>query len=1132
MQERDGRLILSATDLSHSLDCAHRTARDLAVLRRELPAPRHIDAITAALAARGLAHEERYLDQLVSQGRTLHRIDPEAPSALDDTRAAMAQGANVIAQASLRHHDFQGRADVLLRVARPSALGPWSYEAVDTKLSEQTRAGTVLQLALYSALLSVLQGVEPEHFWVVTPEAGAQQHRLADFAAYFRRAQRLLREATRAPTQALLEAHYPEPVEHCDVCRHFTACRDKRRADDHLSRVAGLTRRQRRSLESAGIRTLTAFAAAPALPPVKRGAEDALRRAQRQARMQHEAERTGRPHYELRPLEPELGLGRLPAPSEGDVFLDIEGDHLADSGGREYLFGLTLVEADGLRHERFWATTPAEERDAFARVIDLLSERHAHHPAMHVYHYAPYEPAALKRLMGRHVTREAELDALLRACVFVDLYQAVREAMVAGVERYSIKDLEPYYGFTREVELRDASRALRSVEQALYFRAVDALAPGVRDTVERYNREDCVSAHALRGWLERLRAAEEAKGATIPRPLPPEHEAREEADAKKAELEALRARLLDGVPADAAERTPAQSARHLLAYLLDFHAREQKTEWWEYYRMCALSPEEYLDEKHAVAGLEFVERLSITAKGVAVDRYRYPAQECDVRKGHTLKTRDEQDFGKVVEIDRRARTLSVHKPGKAVDLHPGEAFVHDVVPLRPLPSAIEAIARWVADHGIDADGPYRAARDLLLGRAPRLHAGQRIERAAGETPLQHAVRVIGALDHSVLPIQGPPGTGKSFTASHAICSLAEQGLRIGVCAPSHEVVHKLLLSVTERARERGVPVGVLAKHDKKHDQLDTLHDNKKALARLAQREVNVLGGTSWLWAGDDAAEAVDVLFIDEAGQLSLASTLAASRAAKSVVLIGDPQQLDQPMKGSHPDGVAVSALRHLLGEHDTIPAERGLFLADTYRLPPPVNAFISELFYESRLHTKVPGGVRALSGTAGFDGTGLWFLPVSHSGCKSSSEEEVEAIRALVARLLTPGARWTDGERARPLTTSDILVVVPYNAQQVLLEEALPTGVRVGTVDKFQGQEAPVVIYGMTTSSADEAPRGMDFLYSHNRLNVAISRAQGAAVLVASPGVLEAAGKTVKGVRLLNAFCRYVEVAGRVNIEA
>jgi uncharacterized protein len=270
---------------------------------------------------------------------------------------------------------------------------------------------------------------------------------------------------------------------------------------------------------------------------------------------------------------------------------------------------------------------------------------------------------------------------------------------------------------------------------------------------------------------------------------------------------------------------------------------------------------------------------------------------------------------------------------------------------------------------------------------------------------------------------------------------------------------------------------------------------------------------------------VDVLFIDEAGQMSLADVLAVSQAAKKLVLLGDPQQLERPQKGSHPVGAEKSALEHLLNGQKTISQDMGFLLPQTWRLHPSVCSYTSEVFYEDKLSSHSVTHNRVLQGHASMNGAGLWFVAADHQGNRNSSPEEVEIVTQLVQGLLKPEVRWFRSiGNQRQVKADDILIVAPYNAQVADLSARLPN-LRIGTVDKFQGQEAPVVIYSLTTSSPEDAPRGMEFLFSLNRLNVATSRAMTAVIVVANPRLFEPDCRTPRQMQLANALCRYRELA-------
>ena len=426
-------------------------------------------------------------------------------------------------------------------------------------------------------------------------------------------------------------------------------------------------------------------------------------------------------------------------------------------------------------------------------------------------------------------------------------------------------------------------------------------------------------------------------------------------------------------------------------------------------------------------------------------------------------------------------------------------------------------------------GPFRAARDLLLRRSPRLVDGTDKLILPDESTVDAAKRIGTLLDYSFLPIQGPPGSGKTFTGARMICELVRQGKKVGITAISHKVIQNLLLEVIKAANEAGLErLNCIQKVNEKPDALPpgiTLAaDNAEPLAAL-RRGAQVVGGTGWLWSRQEYFEAVDVLFVDEAGQMSLANVLAVSQAAKNVVLLGDPQQLEQPVKGSHPDGAEVSALEHLLAGQKTISPDAGLFLEKTWRLHPKLCEFTSEVFYEGRLHPREGLEHQKIEGHPCLGESGLWFVPVAHEGNQNTSAEEVECIGGLVEGLVRAGVNWIDDKgRRRPLQLDDLLIVAPYNAQVSDLSNRIRNA-RVGTVDKFQGQQAPVVIYSLTTSSPEDAPRGMEFLYSLNRLNVATSRAQAVVIVVGSPRLLEPECRSPRQMQLANALCRYVEVA-------
>ena len=1157
-------IIHSASDLVGFLECRHLAALERAAVLGHLKRPMRRDAFLDRIVQRGYAHERRFLDALAAEGREVVELtlDESVPSRLERyaaaqeaTLAAMREGRDVIFQAALFDGERLGFADFLVRADAPGAPGPRRYEVWDTKLARSVKASAVLQLCRYSDMVGALQGAAPEKMHLALGGAKGEtvSFRVADYAAYYRSVERRFDAFLRDDAPAWPLPTKPEPVGHCDVCRWRPRCRAEWKADDHLSLVAGIGRGQRDALRAHGVDTRTALGERH--PGRVEGlSAEGVERVHRQAAIQLRGEREGAMLSERIPPErdrdgalvPNQGLLLLPEPSPGDLFFDIEGDPFYEGGGVDgidYLFGvIEPARRDDVGEPAFHAiwslengeVAPAAERRAFERLIDLIMDRWRADPGLHVYHYAPYEPGAMKRLAGRHGTREEEVDQLLRGEVFVDLYRAVRGGIRASVESYSLKAIEPLFQFDREIDLRDANASIVAFEEWLELggdereRGDDTLAD-----IERYNRDDCVSTWRLRDWLEGQR---DALAAELDEPLPrPERIAsveREDSEAQKAVRE-LADKLVEDLPDDEGAWDDAGRARRLLADLLEWHRREDKAFWWRYFELSDLTDEERIGERDALGGLTPVDSWPDPDKPRStVHRFRFPPQEHPFREGdkpHDPATG--RSAGEALAVDDARGTIDLRR-GRAGDASlPTSLIPHDLVYAAPKPESQQRVARWVLDHGMDASGPHRAIRDLLMRRPPR--AGQAPGESLlrpGEPPIEAARRIALALDGGCLAIQGPPGSGKSTVGATLIVDLVAAGRRVGVTANSHKVVGELLGKVTTVARARGVPVAIGQKAREDNDDVGHgaifLKKNEHARDGLAAGELDVVGGTAWLWAREDMAESVDTLVIDESGQMSLADVLAAAPRAGNLVLLGDPQQLDQPLQGFHPRGAERSALAHLLDGAPVMPPSRGLFLDGTWRLHPDICAYTSEVFYEGRLRAHEHRERHVVrGGEPPFTGSGIRFLPVAHEGRSSESPEEVALIRERVGALLAGGAVWTDANgREHPLTRDDIVVISPYNAQVRALGAALP-GVRVGTVDKFQGQEAPISIYSMATSSAADAPRGMEFLYSLNRLNVATSRARCLTVVAASPELTRALCRTPRQMLLANALARLVEVA-------
>lgn len=1155
------RLRIAASDVANFVACRHLTRLDLATAHQLVTAPVFHDVGAKTLEERGLEHERRILESFRARGWTVEdhqTTDRDRRREADATAAAMLRGADVIYQGTLLVDNRLGLPDFLVRadlLGSSIGSGFW-YEIVDAKLARSAKARAVLQTTFYSELLNDVQGRMPEYMHLALGSQDLLRLRVTNYAAYARQVRRLFADFVSDAAQFPPTDTYPEPVEHCAVCRWRIVCQQQRRDDDDLSLIAGITARQRKVLKEQEIATRRGFARLEEVPDFDRVNRQSMIRAHAQARLQVKGEDAKRILWEF--VEPERGedgalvanrgLAALPPPSPGDLFFDIEGARYYSEDGKEYglqyLFGIVDTadpDDDGRpRYHGYWSFDRRDEKRAFEGIVDFIVERRQRHPDLHVYHYNHYEPTALDhlselhetredvvgRLMGRFATREVEVDDLLRGRVFVDLYRIVRQGIRASVESYSLKRLEPLFEFERKVGLQDVNERMVEFEVALDDHAAEA----DRDSqilIQGYNEDDCRSTIGLRDWLEERRLdLRRAMNAEIPRPVAPEHQEIR----LDPEVEALREALLADIPDE--DRTAEHDARVLMAGLLDWHRRDAKPGWWRFFHLHDLTDDELLCESDAIAGLKLEGTIG-EAKRSYIVRYRYPPQEhpfgqgdqaVDPRSGKQWTIHQVDDAAGTLDLRRGKDNTSPH-PVTLVEPGPIDTGNHRAR-LRDLAADVAALreAEW-------GRGPEL---DLLLRRPPRLgNAPNGSLRLPDEEAVDAGRRLAVALIDCHLPIQGPPGSGKTYTAAKQVSDLVRSGRRVGVTANSHAVICNLLNEIAKQ-NELGRPLLIAQKPDPAglftSPHATTYKQSSQVLKAIHAGDAEVIGGTTWLWTREEFRDSVDVLMVDEAGQMSLANVLAAAHAAPNLILLGDPQQLGQPSAAAHPPGTGVSALERVLGENVTMPEDRGLFIESTRRMHPAVCAFTSEVFYDNRLAPLKGLDNQTILGDGRMRGAGLRVADVYHKGNDNSAPEEAEVVAELIADLRTKQWRDAAGNVAM-VGLEGILIVTPFNAQIREIEGALLRrgiiGARVGTVDKFQGQQAPIVIYSMASSTAEDAPRGMEFLYDLRRLNVATSRARCLAILVSSPELVRVFCQTPRQILLANALSRFREMAQR-----
>jgi uncharacterized protein len=1153
----DGAVVYSASDLTEAAGCEFAVLRRFDEVLGRLP--RLVvepDAMHHYAARLGDEHERRVLAQFAEAG-SVHEVvmanTRDAASLLashDDTIAALRSGVDVVFQGSFFDGRFHGRADFLVREP-----GTSTFAVYDTKLARHAKITALLQLAAYADQM-IGAGVSPApEVHLILGDGSTTTHRLADLLPVYR--------VRRARLEQILAEHRAEaaPATWNDpryiACGRCDTCRDAVASARDVLLVAGLRSTQRAALRAAGISTIDQLATRDA--PVDGMSASALRSVVSQAALQVRQDPPGA--VEPGPVTYEVfapaGLVSLPEPSPGDVFFDFEGDPLWSGAGPgewglEYLFGVVEVSAEPAAtpsYRSWWADDRAAERQALVDFLDYVERRRARYPHMHIYHYAAYEKTALLRLAGRFGVGEDAVDALLRDGVLVDLFNVVRSTVRVSQPSYSIKKLEPLY-MGADLRTSDVTSGGESVvAYDTYTRLRDAGqhhdAAALQQQILDYNAYDCRSTLGLRDWLLGL-AQQHRVHARAPEPLPQPQSGAERVEAP------LVGKLLELAGDNTVtERDADHQAIAMAAAALGYHQREDKPFWWAHFDRLARPVDEWTDTRDVLVvetaeliqdwflpqrartqrrRLKLAGRLdpgSSLTRGTGVygvyDAPLPPGLEppggC-VRahsRGATIIRTDVDDSGlDVLEIEemlpREAEPFA--QLPMALAPQPGPRTDSIAAAIRALAEQIVASAPTLPDHcGIE----------LLRRRPPRL-AGVAALPPLVDDPAHYADVITAAvlrLDRSYLAVQGPPGTGKTYVGARVIAALVrDHGWRVGVVAQSHAVVENMLAEIIRA----DVPAEIVGKkaNGATTGTWTVLGDRDHAHFLAGHHSGCVLGGTAWDFTNTDrvAPGCLDLLVVDEAGQFAVANTLAVSIAATRLLLLGDPQQLPQVSQGRHPEPVELSALAWLAGGHDTLPPEFGYFLERTWRMHPALCAPVSALAYADRLHSHEP-----ITTARGLDGIapGVHVVTVAHRDNSVQSVEEADAVATQVHNLI--GRSWADAadpaspRRLRPV---DVLVVAPYNAQVALIRRRLGaaglSGVRVGTVDKFQGQQAPVVVVSMTASSARDIPRGIGFLLSRNRLNVAVSRAQWCAIVVRSDALSDFRPSTPEGLAELGAF--------------
>ena len=1099
------------------------------------PDPKSVDVVAPVslatiLKERGLQHETQTLASLKASGADVFECEVDRTNLNERAVSYLAEGAlghEVVYQMPFVHEGMRGIADFVIREED-------GHLPVDTKLARHdAKPGHVLQLCFYADAVGAATGKRPTHIeiWLGGLDDNGkhkkERHRLSDVDAYWRRMKGAIKEAITHPIVTS-----PEPCDHCAFCEFAPRCESEWRSNDAVHFVSGVSRRDREKLDAAGVHTRGQLAnftgSVSSMDP------DRLIKIQDQAKLQvaacaissdvPESVIDSTMPIHLLPLGGDVslpvGLEALPKPNKGDLFLDYEGHPFWKvEEGLIFLFGLLYKDGLKWKYDGWWAHSKGDEQLQATALVNWIADRLEKYPKMHVYHYNHTERSTLASLVSANqhdVGIQQLFDALREQNVFVDLYQIVKQTLQVGVESYGLKKIEKVAGYLRPTDdsVSGGADAVASYEG--WMRASDkALADQLLIEIRDYNEQDVLATKHVRDWLVSLR---------------------KQAGVRKWPKFAFDDQLK---PIDPVEQTllqfPIGSSEHLLGDVLGYWRRENVAKKVKRRTEMERNADALRDDEKAIGGIQLVRHFQETDASGKIGNFieiRFPKQKLSTKfetgaDVEIMAIDGSRRHTKVIQITATGAVIvdpPMSDPDNGTVTFPARLGIHSMMLGELFINAINkekqlmALANTWATTGAERS---KLSNSLLNRVGPIAPSG------GFSSDMATLVSVVSSLNGEVLAVQGPPGTGKTYTAAKLIEALlvTKSNLRIGVCSTNNDAVDNVLKEILKSLPPEYV--NSLNRIGKDNEAVGLIKGKpaKEELARQVQ-----FGTVFGLCKAGVDGTYFDVIFADEAGQMSLADALAVSHSARSMVLLGDPLQLPQVSQASHQFGSGESVLQHFLGDEVTISSQRGLFLDVSRRMHPSICSFISDWQYEGRLHAESSCATLSTSVdslTPG--GTGLRVKLMNHVGNTTESSEEVLEVVSIITNLI--GKTWTNNSgETKTIGVEDVLVVVPFNDQRIAIDEALNSqsltqGVQVGTVDKFQGREAAVVIFSMAASSVDDLERGADFLFDSHRLNVAISRAKCLAYVVCNEPLLTSRARSVDQMKLFSGLCLFTENA-------
>ena len=1061
--------------------------------------PKNIDPWLEIIRKIGLEHEEDYL-QKIKESQIVYEIDKNLkPSEKEKlTEIAIKNGEDIIYQPYLKYKKFTGSPDFLVK--KQNYYEPW-----DIKSSFKLKPENILQICHYSFILEKQYNNFSPTGKIILRDESVQNIEINKYYDYFLNLNKRVENFIDDP-KIIPEA---SKCNLCNVCDYKLFCENNWKNKDHLNQVANIKKNQINILENEKINTLEKLAKLNIKKDIKGINKASLDILVQQAKLQLNYRENNQLEHKIIFEEKKkindqnklIGFELLPPPSENDLFFDIEGypmyfDSNSKTSGLEYLFGIYYRSFGKESFRKFLAINNDEEKIAFEKLVDFIFKHLNKYKDAHVYHYNSYEETALKKLSQKYEVKIREVDFILRENKFIDLFKVVKDSVLLSVENYRLKTIEKFYNLDREEDIASGQDSLVAFENYLESGHKEIL-----EEIILYNKQDCKSLIYLQSWLEDIK------------PKEIKYKELEEIVISERSLEIINQEkevenIIDNLKNEDVELKP------ILSQLNFYNRKEQRAEWWNYFSNIQKNTEDLIEDNNCIGALNLISK---TEEGINnILEFKFPNQITKMKTGDYVLDQNGKNSSSLVSIDYTNCLVKLKQNKK-------KEIPYSLTPSQPL--NITTIDNSVADFIKDFNyqNSYPAIKDFLNRNDSRYI--DNIDLSKNST-IEEITKRIKNLNSSYLVMQGPPGTGKSYASSRVILDLIKSNYRVAIVCHSHKAIINLLESIDSYSNEKNISFkGIYNAGNRKIYQefknIEIGNTNK-----LDLKKFQLVAGTAWALSNSKHREnskkdkIFDFIFFDEAGQLSISKVIASSLSSKNIVMIGDHMQLPQPSLGIIEGESSLSPIEYLIKDKNTISDEKGIFLEKTFRMHSSICEFISNSFYEKRLITdKNNSNQKILKNNEESVKNGIYLVDLNHSGSTVQNLNEVVFINNIYKNLINK--KWINRNLEKSqITNKDVLVVSPFNAQVNLLKENLPKNAQVGTIDNFQGQEAPIVIISYTSSDPESIPRGSDFFFDFRRLNVSLSRAKCIGIIILNNKLLNYHCSTIEDMERLNYFCK------------